>query len=102
VAEAEGKRERGFAIIRTGSGQAPTPDADIAELGEGRVVAVASMLFAAPEVTLDRRDVDRTLDLTLTGSMANYDWGSTAPSSTCTTRCAARTHWSRGNGCGCG
>ncbi|MGS0000484.1 hypothetical protein ACUOIV_28565, partial [Escherichia coli] len=67
--------ERGFAIIRTGSGQAPTPDADIAELGEGRVVAVASMLFAAPEVTLDRRDVDRTLDLTLTGSMANYDWG---------------------------
>ena len=75
VAEAEGKRERGFAIIRTGSGQAPTPDADIAELGEGRVVAVASMLFAAPEVTLDRRDVDRTLDLTLTGSMANYDWG---------------------------
>ena len=75
IADAEGKRERGFALVRTGGGQAPAADVQITELGEGSQVATAELLAAASAVTLGRRDVDRTIALTLTGSMAAYDWG---------------------------
>ena len=75
IAEAEGKRERGFALVRTGGGQAPAADVQITELGEGAQVATAERLAATAAVTLDRRDADRTIALTLTGSMADYDWG---------------------------
>ncbi|WP_347125481.1 multicopper oxidase family protein [Microbacterium sp. SY138] len=75
IAEAEGKRERAFAIVRTGGGQAPAVDVEIPELGEGRQVATAELFAAASDAQLDRRATDRTIELILTGSMAKYDWG---------------------------
>ena len=75
VAEAVGKRERAFAMARTGEGQAPAADVELAELGDGRRVATAESLTASGAAALERRGIDRTVALTLTGSMAKYDWG---------------------------
>ena len=73
MAEAEGKRERGFAIIRTGSGQAPTPDADIAVLiyswNNAELLAqtldslAASELGASSVLVLDNGSTDHTPDV---------------------------------------
>ncbi|SFI46544.1 multicopper oxidase family protein [Microbacterium saccharophilum] len=74
VAEAEGKRDRAFALVRTGSGTAPMSDVEVSEL-DSRQVGTAQNLTAAAEVALSRTTPDRLIDLTLTGGMAAYDWG---------------------------
>ena len=74
VAEAVGKRERAFAVVRTGSGETPSPKVELAELASNRV-ATAGVLAASSEVLLPKRAVDRELTIRLTGGMAKYDWG---------------------------
>lgn len=72
VGSAEGKDDRAFAIVRTGTGEAPLASATIPEL-DG-VVITAEALTAAERVTLPARGVDRELTATLSGSMMAYDW----------------------------
>ena len=72
VASAEGKRGNGLALVRTGAGSAPSASVRPAELG-GQV-ATGMDLTATAEATLLRRPVDRTHDLVLSGSMADYRW----------------------------
>ncbi|MGN6446448.1 multicopper oxidase family protein [Amnibacterium sp.] len=72
VASAEGKGAAGFAVVRTASGRAPSPTHSIPELG-GRV-AQAADLHAATSVRLPDQRLDRTITLTMTGSMDKYDW----------------------------
>ncbi|MEU6540017.1 multicopper oxidase family protein [Streptomyces sp. NPDC047000] len=72
VAEAEGKRASGLAVLRTGKGTAPAPGVRPAELG-GEIVT-ASELTAADEVSLKPAEPDVTHRIRLTGSMATYDW----------------------------
>lgn len=72
VAVAEGKGEAAFAVVRTGSGEAPRPSAAIPELA--RSVLTADALAADPVVALPSRAVDRELTARLTGSMMAYDW----------------------------
>lgn len=74
VAEAEGKRDRGFALVRTADGAAPVRDVTLTELATGRV-ATAAELTAAEGVVLDSAEPDREITLRLTGGMAAYDWG---------------------------
>ncbi|WP_082509587.1 multicopper oxidase family protein [Microbacterium sp. Leaf179] len=74
VALAEGKRDRAFALIRTGGGEAPAAPETLPELRGGRV-GVADALTAASGVSLAERAPDRTIALTLTGGMEKYDWG---------------------------
>lgn len=83
VAVAEGTDSSALAVLRSGPGEAPPPDAKPAELG-GRVLSLED-LRAAPEVALPRRDPDRTHRLTLTGDMATYSWGIAASSDDGTT-----------------
>ena len=71
VAQAEGKDERAFAVLRTSSAATPSPESTVA-MSEP---VTASTLNAAQEVTLGDRPVDRHLDLSLTGGMMKYDWG---------------------------
>jgi multicopper oxidase len=72
VAAAEGKQASAFATIRTGGGAAPNPAATIPELN-GQI-AMSSKLTAAESVRLPDRKADRSLTMTLTGSMMAYDW----------------------------
>ena len=72
VAAAEGKGAAAFALVRTGTGQAPRPTATIPELT--RSVLTAGKLTADPSVILPKRTVDRELTATLSGSMMAYDW----------------------------
>ncbi len=72
VAAAEGKGDAGFAIVRTGSGDAPRGRRTIPELD--RNVLTARRLTADPSVVLPTRTVDRELTATLSGSMMAYDW----------------------------
>lgn len=72
IAEAIGKRQQGMAILRSGSGTAPTADA---KLSQSRRPAMASDLRATSTVLLKKRAADRTLRFELTGGMAKYDWG---------------------------
>ncbi len=74
VAQAEGKRERAFAVVRTGGGGAPPQDAVLSELDSDQV-GTAAILTATTGVALDAKAADREITLTLTGSMADYDWG---------------------------
>jgi len=75
VAQAEGKRDRGFAVIRTGSAAAaPTADVSIPELTSSRI-GTAQLLTSDSSVALSSRQPDRTVAITLTGGMAEYDWG---------------------------
>lgn len=74
VAEAEGKRDRAFALVRTGSGTAPMSDVEVSEL-DSRQVGTAQNLTATAEVALSRTTPDRLIDVSLTGGMAAYDWG---------------------------
>jgi FtsP/CotA-like multicopper oxidase with cupredoxin domain len=71
VAPAEGKRGQGFALVRTGSGEAPPPEVAPAELGGQLITAPA--LRAVEEVRLPQRDPDRTHELTL-GMDMPYRW----------------------------
>ncbi|MEW1772017.1 multicopper oxidase family protein [Streptomyces sp. NPDC086777] len=73
VALAEGKDAGGLALVRTGSGSAPTPAVRPREL-DG-VVMTASRLTAADDVRLATRKADRVHRIELTGGMGRYDWG---------------------------
>lgn len=73
VARPFGKDGRAMALVRTGSGAAPGPDVEPAELG-GRV-ALGSELLPAPSSLLPARPPDATAALTLEGSMTPYRWG---------------------------
>ncbi|MFG6278006.1 multicopper oxidase family protein [Microbacterium sp. S16(2024)] len=74
IAQAEGKRDRGFALVRTGDGSVPAVDVSVPELDSDRA-GTADLLRAAGEVTLPTRGPDRQISIALTGSMAAYDWG---------------------------
>jgi len=72
VALAEGKRGNALALVRSAAGTPPKPSARPAELG-GKVV-LSTDLTAAAAVRLPAKDVDRSHDLLLSGSMAPYRW----------------------------
>ncbi len=75
IAQSEGKRARGFAVIRTATAAAaPAADVSIPELTSNRV-GTAQLLAAESSVALSSRQPDRTVAVTLTGGMADYDWG---------------------------
>ncbi|WP_275461053.1 multicopper oxidase family protein [Streptomyces noursei] len=72
VALAEGKGAAGLALVRTGSGRAPSTAFRPAELN-GRI-PVAGALRAVEGVRLPSRRPDVTHRIALTGGMAKYDW----------------------------
>ncbi|MFE3769239.1 multicopper oxidase family protein [Streptomyces sp. NPDC059122] len=72
VALAEGKGAAGLALVRTGSGRAPSASVRPAELN-GRI-PVATALRAAEGVRLKARQPDVIHRIELTGGMAKYDW----------------------------
>jgi multicopper oxidase len=72
VALAEGKKAVARALVRTGSGRAPSADFRPRAL-DGRV-ARYGRLHPAEQVRLPARRPDRTITLQLTGSMSEYDW----------------------------
>lgn len=72
VSSAEGKGQQTRAIVRTGGGDPPGADAVPTEF-TGRV-ATADQLRGTSAVALSERKADRTLTITLTGSMMGYDW----------------------------
>ncbi|GAA2678644.1 multicopper oxidase family protein [Streptomyces lunalinharesii] len=72
VALAEGKGAAGLALVRTGSGRAPSATVRPAELN-GRI-PVAGALRAVEDVRLASRRPDVTHRIALTGGMAKYDW----------------------------
>jgi FtsP/CotA-like multicopper oxidase with cupredoxin domain len=72
VASAEGKKGRGFAVIRTAAGRPPSADAPVSELA-GQTL-LGTDLSSSDSVRLDRRSTDRRHDLVLGGSMAPYRW----------------------------
>ncbi|NLU69455.1 multicopper oxidase family protein [Streptomyces sp. HNM0574] len=73
TALAEGKKRTALAVLRTGGGAAPEPSVRPAEL-DGKLLT-AGKLRSAEQVRLKSRRPDRRIELTLTGSMADYDWG---------------------------
>lgn len=73
VAVAEGKDARAVAVLRAGPGATPAADVDPAEL-RGDLLTLDD-LRAAPGVALPASDPDRTYRATLTGDMADYEWG---------------------------
>ena len=72
VALAEGKQGNALAVVRSAAGTPPTASARPAEL-EGKVI-LSTDLTAAGEVRLPVKDVDRSHDLLLSGSMKPYRW----------------------------
>ncbi|MFJ7244380.1 multicopper oxidase family protein [Kitasatospora sp. NPDC098652] len=72
TALAEGKNAVGMALVRTGSGTAPSPTTRPAEL-DGRILA-STDLRADDSVQLPAKKIDRTHRIDLTGGMATYDW----------------------------
>jgi FtsP/CotA-like multicopper oxidase with cupredoxin domain len=72
VALAEGKDSSGLALVRTGSGRAPSKTVRPKELG-GMILA-ASQLRAADDVRLKTAKTDVTHEIKLTGGMDTYDW----------------------------
>ncbi|WP_327119212.1 multicopper oxidase family protein [Streptomyces sp. NBC_01341] len=73
TALAEGKDAQALAVLRTASGDLPPADARPSEL-DGELVT-ADRLVADESVALAAREPDRTVRMTLTGSMDAYDWG---------------------------
>ncbi|OJX75728.1 multicopper oxidase family protein [Leifsonia sp. 71-9] len=73
VAEAVGKADRGFGVLRSNSGS-PTPTANGYTASDTSPVT-AAVLSATPADTLQRRRIDRRIDIALTGGMMKYDWG---------------------------
>ncbi|MFE1768983.1 multicopper oxidase family protein [Streptomyces angustmyceticus] len=69
---AEGKGRATMGLLRTGSGEAPGPSVRPRNL-YGRIMTV-DRLRAAESVRSVPRRPDRTLELTLTGTMEKYDW----------------------------
>ncbi|OZB82094.1 multicopper oxidase family protein [Microbacterium sp. 13-71-7] len=79
VAQAEGKRDRGFALVRTADATPPDRDVSLPELSSKRIgttarVGTATKLTASKQVVLPERRPDREISLALTGSMDAYDW----------------------------
>ena len=79
VAVAEGKGDQALVVLRAGLGPAPDPQVSPAEL-TGRLLSLADLRPTA-DVQLAVRPPDRTYRVDLTGDMAAYDWGITAPES---------------------
>ncbi|MGW7638894.1 multicopper oxidase family protein [Streptomyces decoyicus] len=69
---AEGKGRSALGLLRTGSGEAPGPSARPRNL-YGRILT-ADRFRAAESVRSVSRRPDRTLEMTLTGTMEKYDW----------------------------
>ncbi|MFE3515974.1 multicopper oxidase family protein [Streptomyces sp. NPDC059166] len=72
TALAEGKDASAMAVLRTASGELPPATARPAEL-DGELVT-ADRLAPDEGVALAEREPDRTVRMTLTGSMDAYDW----------------------------
>lgn len=72
TALAEGKEASALAVLRTGSGAAPTASVRPREL-DGKLIE-AGRLVPDPSVELPGRSPDRTIRMRLTGGMAEYDW----------------------------
>lgn len=72
TALAEGKDASALALLRTGSGTAPTAATRPAELDGPPLMAGA--LKAAGSAALAPREPDRTVQIRLTGSMNRYNW----------------------------
>lgn len=69
---AEGKGRSALGLLRTGGGEAPGPSARPKSL-YGRIIT-ADRLTAAASVRSASRRPDRTIEMTLTGTMEKYDW----------------------------
>ncbi|MFD5618034.1 multicopper oxidase family protein, partial [Streptomyces yangpuensis] len=72
TALAEGKDGSALAVLRTGTGTAPTAATRPEELAARPLMADA--LRAAGPAVLAPREPDRTVQIRLTGSMTRYDW----------------------------
>ncbi|MET9466311.1 multicopper oxidase family protein [Streptomyces sp. NPDC006544] len=72
LAEGKGGAASALALLRTGTGSAPTAATRPAELS-GRPLPAAGLKAAEP-VVLAAREPDRTVRIRLTGGMAAYDW----------------------------
>ncbi|MGW1024622.1 multicopper oxidase family protein [Streptomyces sp. NPDC002577] len=72
VALAEGKNANGLAVVRTGSGSAPSATVRPKEL-DGMIMS-ASQLRAADGVRLKSAKTDVTHQIKLTGGMHKYNW----------------------------
>ncbi|GAA2632250.1 multicopper oxidase family protein [Streptomyces vastus] len=72
VALAEGKNANGLALVRTGSGSAPSATVRPKELSG--TVMTASRLRAADDVRLKSARIDVTHQVKLTGGMMHYNW----------------------------
>ena len=72
VALAEGKQGNALALVRSAAGKPPKASARPAELA-GKVT-VSTDLTGTDSVRLQKKGVDRTHDMVLSGSMAPYRW----------------------------
>jgi FtsP/CotA-like multicopper oxidase with cupredoxin domain len=72
VALAEGKNQTGVALVRTGSGGAPSATVRPAELNG--MIMTASQLKAADDVRLKSATTDVTYQVKLAGGMEKYNW----------------------------
>ncbi|MFE2877188.1 multicopper oxidase family protein [Streptomyces roseus] len=72
LAEGKGDSASALALLRTGSGTAPTAATRPAELA-GRPLTADALRAAEPAV-LPPRTPDRTIRIELTGGMEKYDW----------------------------
>jgi FtsP/CotA-like multicopper oxidase with cupredoxin domain len=72
VALAEGMQGNALALVRSAAGTPPKTSARPTELA-GKII-LSTDLTAADAVRLKTKDVDRTHDLVLSGSMAPYRW----------------------------
>ncbi|MDJ0382990.1 multicopper oxidase family protein [Streptomyces sp. G-G2] len=72
LAEGKGAAASALALLRTGTGAAPTAATRPAELAGPPLTA--DRLRAAEPAALAAREPDRTLRIKLTGGMAAYDW----------------------------
>ncbi|MET7615396.1 multicopper oxidase family protein [Streptomyces sp. NPDC005408] len=70
--ETQGRKAAAMALLRTGGGTAPTASVRPKELS-GRIVT-PNRLKADASVALPARKPDRTIQLRLTGNMAQYNW----------------------------
>ncbi len=64
---------QGLALVRTGSGTAPGPNANPSELSGP--ILIGSQLQPAASSLLPAKSPDATVDLALQGSMKPYQWG---------------------------
>lgn len=73
VAEALGKDNRAFALVKTSAGATPTPTSEVAELREAG--ALLHHFVPAERAKLPMGEPARTQEVALTGDMMNYNWG---------------------------